>query len=126
MMQLTSNGELPASAISDSDDANTTFESGEDPIFNLGDIDNSNADNGQTESIIIEFNAVVENDADNQTGTVLGNSFVVTSSAASATPQESEPVFVEVLEPLINDVAQTANPNTGDGNDTVDFDRKFL
>ena len=78
---------LPDAAV-DGDGGDDIFDSGDVPTFNLGTITNVDSD-GDGESIVIEFNAVVENVTGNQDATKIDNSFEVSSSAPSATVQTS-------------------------------------
>ncbi|MEL6910708.1 MAG: SdrD B-like domain-containing protein, partial [Cyanobacteria bacterium J06598_4] len=113
---------LAASAISG--DGGDGFDTGEAPIFSLGEITNVDSDS-DGESIVIEFNALVENVIANQDGLVLNNSFQVDTSAADATTKTSNSASVEILEPVINNVVHTANPTTGDADDTITYSVAF-
>ncbi|MEL6929641.1 MAG: hypothetical protein AAFO95_13515, partial [Cyanobacteria bacterium J06600_6] len=122
--------------------ANGVFDSGEAPIFDLGTITNADRDN-DGESVVIEFNAIVENIPNNQDGridnpigtrTELVNRFTVTSGITVAelingdspdTIQTSNDAIVEVLEPEIVNVTQTVTPTDGDAEDTITFSVTF-
>ena len=75
--------------------------SGAEPRFLLGDLVNNDVD-GNNEFIVIEFNAIVENEAGNNVGTVLPVSFDTYSSGVLQANSNS--VALTVAEPQIVDV----------------------
>ncbi|MCR9278272.1 MAG: OmpA family protein [Pseudomonadaceae bacterium] len=85
------------------------FNSGTDPVWDLGDLVNTDMDANQ-EFVVIEFDARVQNETSNQDGDTLSNTYelsvdgdVVTSSA----------VVAEVVEPQLT-LAAVATPNPVD------------
>ena len=102
----------------DSADANTTFESGEDPTFTLGNLTNTDND-PNSEYVAIEFNAVVENIADNQDPGTLDNSFTVSGDNTASV--DSNIVSIDLVEPAINNVLKTADIEQAEAGDTVTF-----
>ena len=123
-----------------SGDGGDGFDSGEAPIFDLGTLTNLDRDN-DGESVVIEFNAIVENIAANQDGTIdnpatsrteLVNQFIVTSepdgggtTSNPATSKTSNSAVIEVLEPEIFEINKAADLVTGDAGDTIDFTISF-
>lgn len=75
--------------------------SGADPRFLLGDLNNTDSD-GDNEFVVIEFNAIVENQASNQQGVTLLASYDTRSSGVVQGTSNS--VDVTVGEPSIVDV----------------------
>jgi|GEM_PF-1893169 len=102
----------------DSDDANTTFESGEDPTFTLGNLTNTDNDTN-SEYVAIEFNAVVENVVGNQDPGTLDNSFTV--SGDNTDNVDSNIVSIDLVEPAITNVLKTADIEQAEAGDTVTF-----
>ena len=98
--------EFDITASDSTTDANTTFESGEDPVFTLGNLANTDSD-ANSEFVVIEFNALVENITANQDPGTLDNSFTV--SADNATARTSNVVSIDLVEPVINNVQQTVS-----------------
>ncbi|MDX6446522.1 MAG: hypothetical protein QOH71_3596 [Blastocatellia bacterium] len=80
---------------------------GDDPVFNLGNIKNNNSDS-DLEYIVIEFNALVCNEAGNQSGTTLSNTFSV--SVGGNQIATSNPINVIIVEPNLT-MTKTAAPN---------------
>jgi len=79
---------------------------GQDVTFNLGTLVNNDND-ANTETIVIEFNVLVLNDAANDLGDVLANSF--TASANSGTVATSNTVDAVVAEPVLS-IQKDASP----------------
>ena len=107
---------LPASQVTANGNALT---------FDLGNLTNTDSD-PFTESVVIEYNAVVRNAAGNVSGTTLANAFQVSTATTSAA---SPPVTVRVVEPTIAAVTKNvvdingtvvATP-TGQAGDTMRF-----
>jgi uncharacterized repeat protein (TIGR01451 family)/fimbrial isopeptide formation D2 family protein len=93
---LTPSFALPSGAVSGGTGSGGAFQSGDDPVFALGTLTNSDSDSDQ-EFVVLEFDAVVENVASNQSGQSLANTFAVLfGGSASAT---SPAVAVTVAEP---------------------------
>jgi len=80
---------------------------GDDPTFNLGNIKNNNSDS-DLEYIVIEFNALVCNEAGNQSGTPLSNTFSV--SVGGIQIATSNPINVIIVEPNFT-MTKTVAPN---------------
>ena len=104
---------------SDSADAGTTFESGEDPTFNLGNLTNTDSD-ANSELVVIEFNALVENITANQDPGTLDNSFTV--DADNATARTSNVVSIDLVEPVIDNVDQTVSLDGTNFTESVNAD----
>ena len=109
--------ELDITAV-DSADANTTFESGEDPTFTLGNLTNTDNDTN-SEYVAIEFNAVVENIANNQDPGTLNNRFTVSGDNTASV--DSNIVSIDLVEPTITNVLKTADIEQAEAGDTVTF-----
>ena len=115
---------------SDSADTNTTFESGEDPTFSIGNLTNTDSD-ANSELVVIEFNALVENIATNQDPGTLDNSFTV--DADNATARTSNIITIDLVEPVIDNIEQTVSLDgnnfsesvNADAQDTVTFQVTF-
>ncbi|VEP13298.1 hypothetical protein H1P_1920009 [Hyella patelloides LEGE 07179] len=102
----------------------STFTSGEDVIFSLGNLTNNDRDDDDDEYVVIEFNALVENISSNQTATdVLSNDFTVT--ATDVTDRTSNAVTVDIVEPVITDVLKEASSTTADAGDTLTYTITF-
>jgi len=86
--------------------------------FDLGTVDNANRDNGVTETIVIQYTAVVLNVTGNQSGTNLNNSAVL-SWIGDSLPAESAP-NITIIEPSLG-VSKTVAPNTGDAGDAFTY-----
>ncbi|MDJ0688386.1 MAG: isopeptide-forming domain-containing fimbrial protein [Xenococcaceae cyanobacterium MO_188.B32] len=121
---------LTSSAIAE-ENPNSSFESGENPIFSLGDLTNADRD-VDGEYVVIEFNALVENIIGNQDPNTLDNIFEV--RATNATTRQSDPaVTINIVEPSIANVAKTVSTDgvnfaesvTGDAGDTLTFQVTF-
>lgn len=91
--------------------------------FNLGDITNS-ADG--SEQIIIRFDALVENVAGNTLGTVLTNTGRLTYLDADNDVTNIDATHdLRVIEPQFVSFNKTADPQTGQAGDTIDFEVVF-
>ncbi len=66
---------MPAGSIINDTNGGNPFANGDDVRFDLGNVINGDEDDGDTEYIVIELNAIVLNDITNQGGTNLENSF---------------------------------------------------
>jgi len=111
--------------ISSEIEGDTTFISGEDVIFNLGDIVNGDRD-PDSEYVVVEFNALVENTGSNVDGAAadpLNNLFKV--AGTNATERTSNSVAIDLVEPSITNVAQTVSSTTGDAQDTLTYTVTF-
>ena len=93
------------------------FGSGTDPTFNLGDILDDDRD-ADAEYIIVEFNALVLNEAGNQNAVARQNTFAVWTAGVSRAT--SNTTTVTVVEPVLS-VVKSAAPATGDAGDTITF-----
>ena len=115
----------PTKAINAQNAAGNAFDPAVDinPVFNLGNIlnnDNETLGNNNKEYAVIEFNAIVENIANNQDGTTLANNFNITyDNNQSVTTANS--VDVEIVEPIIDNVLKEASVEDADAGDVVDF-----
>jgi uncharacterized repeat protein (TIGR01451 family)/fimbrial isopeptide formation D2 family protein len=79
--------------------------------FNLGSISNANADNGTTETLVVQYRAVVLDTAGNQRGTTLRNSAVIAWTGHTLPPVW--PVTdLHVVEPGLS-IVKTASPASG-------------
>jgi large repetitive protein len=103
---------LPASQIS------VAAGSGGDVSFNLGDVVNNDRD-ADSELVIIDFNALVLNEAGNQAGTTLNNDFEITSNGALV-GNPSAPVSVHVVEPKLT-IDKQVTPTSGEAGDLFTF-----
>ncbi len=110
---------LPDAAVSSSPTINDdTFASGTDPYFKLGDVLNSDSD-VDSEYVVVDFNAIVENVSGNQSGTSRDNNFqVLTGATVLAT--SSPDLRVTVAEPIVTLVKSVTTSPT-DAGDTVVF-----
>jgi len=106
---------LPVTAISPA-----TFSSGTDPIFSLGTIVNAESD-GNVEYVVIEFNAVVNNDANTNHGDVKSNQFQVQTGATPTTLVTSNSVEVTIREPVITQTKQLLSPTPRDAGDLATY-----
>ncbi len=106
---------LPGGAITDTAGAaiaaNAVAASGAEPVFRLGDLTNDDSDSDR-EFVVIEFNAVVENEVLNSTGQLLPATFSVFSAGVSRGSSAAESITVG--EPLIDDVEKRVLDVTGD------------
>ncbi len=90
---------LPDTAVSSSSSSNAdTYNDGTDVYFKLGSLVNGDLD-ADSEYVVIEFNALVDNVASNGTGTNLANTFDITFD--SGTTVSSPAVSVRTQEPAI-------------------------
>lgn len=105
---------LPAGAIT-----GQPFQSGTDPVFNLGTLVNADRD-ADLEYVVLEFNALVENIADNQAGVTRNNTARVHVAGAAAGPT-SNTLGVSLVEPSLSFQAKTANPLSGDAGDIITY-----
>ena len=105
---------IPAGAI-----GGGPFTGGTDPVFQLGTLTNLDSDANQ-EFIILEFNALIENIAGNQSGVTRNNAANVRVDG-SAAGGNSNLLGVSIVEPSIHDLAKAANPTVGDAGDTISF-----
>ena len=95
--------------------------SGQDVTFALGDFINNDADVSSldVEKIVVDFNVLVNNDANNQNSTIHDNLF--TTSISGGTPVSSNHVYSTVVEPVLL-LGKTANASTNwKYNDTVTY-----
>jgi fimbrial isopeptide formation D2 family protein/uncharacterized repeat protein (TIGR01451 family) len=103
---------LPSSQIS------VVAGSGGDVSFNFGDILNNDLDT-DSELVVLEFNALVLNEAANQAGANLSNTFSI-ESAGTPLGSPSQPITVRVVEPTLT-IDKEVSPQTGDAGDRFDF-----
>ncbi|MBS1968412.1 MAG: DUF11 domain-containing protein, partial [Chloroflexi bacterium SZAS-1] len=89
---------LPASAISGGTGSGGAFQSGDVPLFSLGNLSNTDSDTNQ-EFVVLEFNALVENSASNQNSTTLNNTFTVRLNGVDALTSNTQ--SVGVVEPNV-------------------------
>ncbi len=87
-----------------------TYNSGTDPYFKIGDITNTDNDSNQ-EFLVLEFNALILNDAGNQNGNTRSNSYRIYSAGALQVTSPS--VSVRIREPIINNVNKGVVSFTG-------------
>ena len=79
--------------------------------FSLGDIVNNDSD-ASAEQVIIEFDVLVNNDANNNNTNLKNNNFTVTVNNGSVDiSRTSTPVQVTIVEPFLN-IAKSANDST--------------
>ena len=100
---------------------NDVYNSGADPWFKLGSIVNDDDANG--EYVVIEFNALVMNIADNDAGASLSN--LARAFVDGVQLRESGSVSITTAEPSITNVAKGADPTSGDAGDQVNFTVTF-
>ncbi|MGD1921202.1 MAG: hypothetical protein ACFCAD_21335 [Pleurocapsa sp.] len=113
---VTPDFDLPPGAIAEENPDNN-FAAGENPIFSLGNLTNTDNDLN-SEFVVIEFNAIVENVASNQDPGTLDNQFNVT---ATNTDLNSNVVSINLVEPAINTVDIQTDIQRADAGDTVNF-----
>ncbi len=117
---------LPDTAISTSSTANNdTYNSGTDVFFKLGDVTNTDTTGATTESIVIEFQALVVNEAANQAATSLPNTFSVLfekNGVAGPEPHggNSNTVTSTVVEPVLA-VTKALITSGSDAGDAVQY-----
>ena len=109
-----------------------TFNSGTDPIFSLGNFTN-NENDGDTEYVIVEFNAIVANETSNQafdnatgttTPTTLGNTFE-TFINTSTQLTTSNNIDITVVEPVIRNLTKTITKTPTDAGDEINYTLTF-
>ena len=116
---LTPSFVLPASAISNATNPGGAFVSGDVARFSLGTLTNSESD-ANDELVVLEFNALVDNNAGNQAGSTLDNTFTVSVNGSDIAT--SPAVTVNVVEPQVSStktVKATAPVKAGD---TISYD----
>jgi large repetitive protein len=86
--------------------------------FALGDVVNNDND-PDSELVVVQFNALVLNEAANQAGVELSNDFVIHSNGI-AVGNPSPPVDVRVVEPHLT-INKQVSPTTGDAGDRFNF-----
>lgn len=123
---ITPTYQMPDSAISSSPTANNdTYNSGTDIYFKFGNVTNTDND-ANAEYIVIEFNAILDNDQGSQTndhGETRGNRFDV--NIDGTTDSTSNTTNIQITEPLIDNVSKTVSSSSGDAGDTVTFTVTF-
>ncbi len=95
------------------------FVDGTDPIFNFGTLTNADHNDGDTEGVVIEFNALVENVAGNVAGQSLTDSAAIRNDTGVL--QTSAGLPITVAEPSIT-IAKTITSSVvpaPDGGDTL-------
>ena len=114
---------LPDTAISTSTTVNAdVYASGTDVFFKLGNLTNTDTNGGTTESVVIEFQAMVTNEIANQAGSTLDNTFsVLFDKDGNPGPEPhgppSPPVTTTIAEPNVTiskTVDITSNVDAGD------------
>lgn len=93
------------------------FISGTDVRFVLGSVTNGDSD-PDNEFVVIEFNALVNNEIGNRSGTVLSNNYLVQNAAT--TLFTSPNVDVTVVEPTVT-IQKSVLQSSADAGDTVQF-----
>lgn len=113
---------LPDSAVSSSATAdNDTYNNGTDVYFKLGDVVTSENDDN-TEYVIVEFNAIINNDqgsTTNDAGENRNNRFDV--NIDGTTEVTSANVGVKIHEPSITNLTKVADVASGDAGDVATF-----
>ena len=80
---------------------NNTFTIGTDPHFKFGNLTNSDNDL-DAEYVVVEFNALVLNNTNNQSGQTRDNTFILMTGATPATiGNNSNTITVTVAEPVL-------------------------
>ncbi len=113
---------LPDNAISSLTGSNNdTYDSGTYVFFKLGNVTNNDRDS-DTEFIVIEFNAIVDNTVlgSNDAGDTRSNSFDVEINGTQAGPISAS-ADVIIAEPSITNIAKTVNDTTPDAGNTINF-----
>ena len=115
---------LPDAAISDNATTNSdNYPSGGPVYFKLGNITNNDND-VDTEYVVIEFNALVDNTASNNSDGTHGNEFTVLIDGT--TVATSNNVTITVREPAINTpFTKTVTTTPTDGGDNITYTLQF-
>ncbi len=103
---------LPSSAIE-----GTPFGDGTAPIFDFGTLTNSDRNN-HLEYVVVEFNALVDNDTDYTDGTVVNNNFSVLVGGSDLATSPNVPVTIRT--PVLS-LTKTVSQATAQAGDTVNF-----
>jgi large repetitive protein len=97
-----------------------TFSSGTDPVFSLGTIVNAESDS-DTEYVVLEFNALVNNNANTNNGEVKSNQFQVQTGLTPTTLVTSNTVDVTIREPVLTETKTLLAPVPRDAGDTASY-----
>ena len=106
---------LPGTAITP-----TTFSSGTDPVFALGTVVNAESD-ANLEYVVLEFNAVVNNNANTNNGDVKTNQFQVQAGLTPTTLITSNTVDLTIREPALTETKELLSPVPRDAGDTASY-----
>ena len=93
---------LPDDAVSNASTTNTdTYTSGTDPYFKFGTLTNSDNDS-DAEYVVVEFNALVLNNTNNQSGQTRGNTFnLMTGATPVVVGSTSNTITITIAEPVV-------------------------
>ena len=114
---------LPDDAVSSSATANVdnNYDSGRDPYFKFGNLTNSDNDL-DAEYVVVEFNALVLNNANNQSGQTRANTFILMTGATPATiGGNSNTVNISIVEPVVS-ISKTLFTAPVDAGDPIVYD----
>ena len=118
---------LPDAAVSTSATSNAdAYSSGTDVFFKLGNLSNADTNGATTESVVIEFQAVVVNELANQPGALLPNAFSVLFDkdgvgAPDPHGSSSNVVTTQVVEPNVT-ITKVANLSSNvDAGDVITY-----
>ena len=95
-----------------------TFSSGTDVFFKFGDLVNADND-ADSEFVVVEFNAIVDNSAGNDNGDTRSNDF--NALVDGIVEDTSNPIDLLIREPDLSNITKVALPTTGDAGDTITF-----
>jgi len=111
---------FPAGAITNAgnDPVSNPFADGNDPWFDFGDLTNTDSDTDDREFIIVEFNALVLNTANNQAGTSLVNDFHVIEGGDQVANAQN--LTVTIVEPDIS-INKVVSAGPYDAGDTLTY-----
>lgn len=118
---------MPDAAVSNNSASNVdTYTSGTDVFFKLGNLTNTDTNGGTTESVVIEFQAVVVNEIANQNGTTLDNTFsVLLDKDGTGDPDPHGPpsntITSTLAEPVLSLTKTATAPGTVGAGDTVNY-----
>ncbi len=109
---ITPTFDLPGGALSGG-----PFTDGTDPVFSFGTLVNNDGD-PDSEFVLVEFNALVLNNANNNNGDAKDNTFTVTIDSTDR--GTSPPIEAEIVEPVLT-VQKDATPPVAVRGDTITF-----
>ena len=118
---------LPDTAVSTlSTTNNDSYSSGTDPYLKFGTLTNSDNDNDAiygNEYVVVEFNALMLNNINNQGGQTRSNTFVLrTGSSSDIRGGESNSVIITVAEPSLSIAKSIIAPAPTDAGDPITYD----